>query len=274
MLAAAEATLEEQVRQAKIVIPAMVSAVKDYVQDYLFGGKFGDPPPQLLEACKHIKPNNDAQERCFGIVDFRVHKHPNESTEMTDARLKNKINKPEEELAKQSPAARQKSWKGARAEFNRRKPIEKQRREEYAQARMRAVEEKEQKNERKTSKKKKKEAEFKAVQVVRTQEQLDKLLHGTGERVGKQIVKKQIDQLTSVYGVSRRTLPQKRLGFETLYANLSALLSFGDPTLPSTEAAFKAATRAKQRGKKRGRPAGSQKPAKRQRQDDEWMSDE
>lgn len=284
LLAASASTLTEQVRQAQVIIPALISAVKHYAKDYLFAGKFGAPPPALLAACKHISPNNDAQERAFGIVDFRVHKHPNETTEMTDARLKAKINKPEETLESLAPAERDRALQGARKELKSRLKTQKTRREEFAVAKRAAVQQAEEKNEKKTKKKEKKANEFKAVEVARTKSKLDDLLRGTGSSLGKQIITSQIKQLTGVHGVSSHILPLtkdgKKLEFEALYANLTYFLSFGDPTHSRTEELCKEDKQRSQR--KRGRPKKSTKARKRPRtdetamkgDDEEWIEDE
>lgn len=269
------------VNEAKRVLPEMIRAVKHYVPDYLFSGKFGAPPPALLRACKHIKPNNDAQERFFGIVDFRVHKHPNESTEMTDARLKNKIVKPEEALEKMALEEREKAWQGASAELNRRLEKQKERRSEYAQAKQVAIQAAMKTNAKKVKRKKQKTEEFKAVKVMCNKAKLDKHLNGAGPQVGKAIIISQIRQLTGVHGVSTHILPLTKNGqrrdFDALYANLTELMQYGDPTDPATAERYKAA-KAK---RKRGRPAGSSKSVKKQKNgkssDDryaEWLADE
>lgn len=256
-------------RQAKIIVKEMAKAVKEYVGDYLFAGKYGDPEPKLLAACKHVKPNNDAQERAFGIVDFRIKKHPHETTEMTDARTKLTLNDPLPVLEKQGPDRANEGWRASRLLLRKRKRDEKERRKEYRQAKIARMEEKEQKEDQKQEKKQKAEAEFNAVEVARTPDQLDKLLRHENKllpvSMQKSVLRAQIRQLTGVHGVSKFTLPLssngKRLDADALYANLIALMSCGDPTEPATEAKLREHKR-NEKTPKRGRPK-SAKPVTR-----------
>lgn len=257
LLEASQQTLDEQVRQAKIIVVAIIAALKQYVSDYLFAGKLGDPTPDMLAACKHVKPNNDAQERSFGIVDFRIKKHPHETTEMTDARLKLVTNNPLTVLAAQGEAKAIEAWQAARGLMRKRKRDEKERRTEYRQAKIAKVQEKVQKEEKKERKKQQKQAEFRAVKVVRTVAELHERMQGFTAKLQKQFLRAQIQQLTGQHGVSKHTLPltheNKRLEADALYSNLVALLEHGDPTKPATEAKLREQKRIEKKPK-RGRP--------------------
>lgn len=235
----------------------MLKAMKIYVGDYLFAGKFADPTPALRGACKHIKPNNDASERNFGYVDYRIHKNPNERTETTDARLKMTINDGLTLLDSIGEAKANTGWDGGRTLLRKRKRDQAERREQYKQAKIAKVEETLQKEEKKEEKKQRSEAEFKGVEVARTKAALDDLLRGLSIKMQKVVLRAQIKQLTGAYEVSKHTLPltknNKRLESDALYANLVALLSHGDPTLPATEAKLREERQQAQKPK-RGRP--------------------
>lgn len=275
LLKESESRIDEQVKQAKVILPEMIKAVRYYLKDYLFGGKYGDPSPQLRAACKHIRPNNDAQERAFGIVDYRIKKHPHESIEMTDARQKISLNQPMPELEKLGEKKADQAWAEARLLLRKRKRSEKERRKQYRQAKMAKIEQKVQAEDRKDEKKEKAEHEFKAVTVATTKAKLDALLRSDEGKalpvaLQKQILRAQIKQLTGVHQVSKHTLPltkaNKRLEADELYANIVSLMKHGDPTKPETEAKFREERNA-QKKPRRGRPRGAQQP-KRQKRDD------
>ena len=65
VLQESESTLQEQIRQAEFVVPVMIKAIKEYVPDFLFAGKYADPAPHVKAGCEHIKPSNDTQEQSF-----------------------------------------------------------------------------------------------------------------------------------------------------------------------------------------------------------------
>ena len=288
VLANSAATIDEQVKQAKIVFKAMLAAVKKYVPDFLFAAKFGAPAPELRRLCNHIKPNNDAQERGFGIVDFRLQKNRNETTETTDAKLKTIINGSHRFLDQMPDEQADSCWDKARSMVPGRAIAAKERREIVSEQRVASIRKKQQTNARKTQKTKEKKEEFKAVKVARTQGELDKLvgrIHGTVAltismplKLAETILRAQITQWTKVHGVKAKTLPllrnKQNLTFAELYQKLSDFLARGDPLAPKKESAEK-------KKAKRGRPKSTasmkdRRDKKKCKVDDEmeWSADE
>lgn len=272
-----QSTIDEQVNQAKVVVKAMAKAVKNHVPAFLFPGKYADPAPSLLAATAHIKPNNDAQERIFGMVDERVHNTPRERAETTDAHIKNKLIWPFDELNRMTDDERATLWTNAQHERSERRKVEKQRSAECAAAKMARVQNEEKKTEKSEAKRSKKKKAYNAVKVATTKGELDKLLRGTGETLGKKIIIEQIKQLRGVYDVSSRTLPLTRdnrpLPFAGLYDNLCALLRHGDPRKAATENERKKEKREQSRKRKRGRPQGSNVKRRKVSKDGEWTAE-
>ena len=250
-------SLPEQCRQCKIIAQAMLNAVKKYCSDFIIPGQFADPDKSLIQQFKHVKPSNDAQERDFGILDYLVQTSRRQTTERTDVKLKVGINKPFELLAEMNPADRQDVWQKAKKEGKNRLTVLRERRLDYQQQKIANMNTELKKTERKVNKAEKKKKEYECVELARTVDDLKSLLRGVKEdRLGKQIVQAQIDQWTSVHGVSRQVLPKTRNGktldFTALYNNLSALLEEGDPFAPET------AQRLRQKAAKRpGRPSSA-----------------
>lgn len=238
------ATMDEQVRQCKIIAKAMLAAVKHYCPDFIVPGKSADPAPSLIAETKHILPNNDLAEHDAGLLDLYKHKNRKQTIERTDAKIKIKGNNTMEFLQSLPVKQRAEAWKNAGKELRPRLALDKERRAEMEQKRMDNALEKERKGEKKTKKKEKKGEEFKAVMLARTVEDLDSLLNGLGEKLGRDVILKQMEQWKTVYGVTTHMLPKSTNGrplqFAELYANLRALLAEGDPMAPETAERLKA----------------------------------
>lgn len=250
-------SLPEQCRQCKIIVLAMLNAVKKYCSDFIIPGQFADPTASLIHQFKHVKPSNDAQERDFGILDYLIHRGRRQTTERTDAKLKVATNKPFVLLAELSAENREDVWQKAKRERKERLTVQHERRLQYQQQKIANMNKETKKAERKVTKVDEKKREYKFVELARTVDDLNILLRGANnDRLGKQIVLAQIDQWTSVHGVSRQLLPKtfnrKPLDFTELYNNLRALLDEGDPFAPET------AQRLRQKVAKRpGRPSSA-----------------
>lgn len=255
----------------------MAKAIKQYVPEFLFAGRYGDPAPELLSRCKHIKPNNDVQERAFGIVDNRVHKNPNESTEKTDARLKMLLNRPMLELEALGDEKANEAWRAARALRSKRvrEETDQKRRQEFQDAKLERLRQRQQKRSKKNEKAKEIKQQFQGVQAVRTKADLDTLLRDLSPQLTKQVLRAQVQQLTKMHGVSTRLLPLKqngkRLEADALYANLTALLAHGDPTNSAAQRAMQMTRKAPPH---RGRPRASNARPRKQRKIDENEFDE
>jgi hypothetical protein len=283
VLAQSKDTLPEQVKLAKIVAKSLLQGVKKQVKNFLFGGKFADPAPALRKACMHVSPNNDKQERGFGIIDYRLQKNRNESIETTDSKLKSITNKPFALLDSMFENEADAAWDRARALVPARQKAAKIRREQVSAARRAKIEKDETKGARKAAKNKKSKEEFKAVKVARTPAELDALVErvpgkvaltiAIPEKLAESILRAQIKQWTQVHGVKTKTLPLRRdsqnLTLLELYNKLSAFLSNGDPL--AAEAKRQSADKKKA---KRGRPKSTattkaKRSKKRRKVDDE-----
>lgn len=249
-------SLPEQARQCKIIAGAMLKALKKHCSDFIIPGQFADPSPELIAQFKHVKPTNDAVEHDFGIVDYQVHRSRRQTTERTDAKLKIQINQPFAWLWSLSPQRRELIWRLARKEWKSRAKVERERKIAFEQGQIANMMAATKKGERKEAKAIELKREHEGVELARTVEDLDSLLKGiNNEKLGAQILRKQIQQLTGVHGVSKHLLPLRKNGqtlkFTPLYNNLRNLLEVGDPLTVD-----KAELR-KKLGKKRGRPASA-----------------
>lgn len=244
--------MTEQVRQAKLLGKAMLDAVKWYCADFVFGGKFADPSPQLLEETKHMKPSNDDEEHDLGYLGFQLQKSPTQTTERTDAKLKNKVNNPSQILKQMSEKEREETWLRAGDELPKRVKTEKQRRQAHEEKETEIMKEKVKKRERQAKKQKAHHEEFKAVIVARTVDDLDSGLRGLGPKLGLAFIRAQIKQLKA-NGVSRLLLPLtakgKPLLFDALYDNVRRLLELGDPFAPETAQLLREFGRKRRKGR-------------------------
>lgn len=263
-------SLDEQVRQGRIIGKAMLAAIKHHCRDFVIPGLYSDPTPALMQQTKHILPSNDYEEHDLSYVDCQVHKNRKQRIERTDAKLKIKEIKVVPFLKKLPRAKRCDAWDAAGKALPQRLALEKERREQDERKRIENMTEKVKKSERKAKKRKEKKQEFKAVEVVRTLDDLKSMLKGLSSKLATDFLRKQCEQLTTVYGVSTHILPRfqngKPLAFDALYKNLSALLEKGDPFAPETAARLKS-----KQIRKRGRSATSstkERKAKKQKVDD------
>ncbi len=268
------ATLDEQARQTKSVVQKMKPFVKSHCADYLPGGKWAKPTAADRAQLGHLPPNTDDQEGDFAYTDWLLHISPHQRLETISAKLMAVKNKPFKRLESEGLGP----WETARVLQHGREKKDAEDRKAVKAAKIEKMEIEMEKEEKRDEKQREAQKKFAAVELARTPEDLQSLLSGTGEKVGLQILREQIRQLTQVHGVSRKLLPlskqtgkkREKLSFKELYANLKTRLERGDPiTLPASPPAAPARC-------KRGRPSIKGKPLQKRRrktEDGDWSAD-
>ena len=274
MVEQSTATLDEQVRQTKKVAQKMKLIVKHHCSDYLQGGKWAKPSATDRAALGHIPPNTDEQESEFAYTDWHLHNAPHQSLETISAKLMTLKNKPFERLVKEGLEP----WEKARAKEPAREKKNAAERQVVKEAKIEKMEIEMDKEEKRDEQDREAKKKFQAVELARTPEDLQSLLSGTSEKIGLQIVREQIRQLTQVHGVRRNLLPlskqkgkkREQLGFNELHEKLKQLLEKGDPlTLPAPPPASASL-------RKRGRPStkgAATHKRRRKGEDGDWTGD-
>jgi hypothetical protein len=172
-------SIAEQARQTKIALPELKSDMKKRTAEFLPEGEVAEMSEERKEWLRAVPLNNDACERRFGITAEEHRKKPNESWAMSEATTLAQTNKPFDYI-EQLPATEEKKdemWRKARDEQKREQERAKADWEDMKARKREKVKKTIEEAQRRERKAAKERAEFKDVEPINTQEELEEHLN-------------------------------------------------------------------------------------------------
>lgn len=259
-------SIEEQVRQVKLVLPALCDDITKRAAEFLPGGKIAELSPEERKSLSAVPLNNDASERTFGIMTEEQRRKPNESLATSEAQMLAQTNDPFGYIDKRSETEKDEIWLRAREEQKNEKQRARIAMEEMQAKKREKMKKKIEDAKRREEKAANEKAEYDGVEPINTKEDLQEHLTAISEdAVRAAFLRDQIKNWHSK-GVTHQQLPLGRGGARELKRRLSRFLAERVAAVvapvvakPVHEASVPASAAATSKSRKR---KGVDKPAK------------